>query len=77
MTLRGSVRVASDVGGTFTDNIAYDEATRTITVAKVSTTPENRALGTIAGLRKALALQCKTGAAVKYVGHGMTPPPTR
>lgn len=72
MTLRGSVRVASDVGGTFTDNIAYDEATRTITVAKVSTTPENRALGTIAGLRKALALQGKTGAAVKYVGHGMT-----
>ena len=61
MTLRGSVRVASDVGGTFTDNIAYDETTRLITVAKVSTTPQNRALGTIAGLRKALALQCKTG----------------
>jgi N-methylhydantoinase A len=67
-----SVRVASDVGGTFTDNIAYDEATRRITVAKVSTTPENRALGTIAGLRKALALQGKTGADVEYVGHGMT-----
>jgi N-methylhydantoinase A len=71
MSIR-DVRVASDVGGTFTDNIAYDEATRTITVAKVSTTPENRALGTIAGLEKALALQGKTGAAVKYVGHGMT-----
>jgi len=67
-----SVRVASDVGGTFTDNIAYDEATRRITVAKVSTTPENRALGAIAGLRKALALQGKTGADVRYVGHGMT-----
>ena len=72
MTVRGSVRVASDVGGTFTDNVAYDEATHTITVAKVSTTPANRALGTIAGLKKALALQGKTGATVKYVGHGMT-----
>ena len=70
--MKSSVRIASDVGGTFTDNIAYDEATRTITVAKVSTTPENRALGTIAGLKKALALQGRTGAEVKYVGHGMT-----
>lgn len=51
ISIRGSVRVASDVGGTFTDNIAYDEATRTVTVAKVSTTPDNRALGTIAGLK--------------------------
>lgn len=71
-TVTSSIRVASDVGGTFTDNIAYDEATRVITVAKVSTTPDNRALGTIAGLKKALALQDKTGAEVKYVGHGMT-----
>ena len=61
MPIHGSVRVASDVGGTFTDNIAYDEATRKITVAKVSTTPEDRALGTIAGLKQALALQGKPG----------------
>ena len=73
MPIRGSARVASDVGGTFTDNIAYDEATRKITVAKISTTPEDCALGTIAGLRKALALQGKSGGDVKYVGHGMTP----
>ncbi len=72
ISIRGRARVASDVGGTFTDNIVYDEATRTITVAKVSTTPDNRALGTIAGLKQALALQRKTGADVKYVGHGMT-----
>ena len=54
--MNAAVRVASDVGGTFTDSIAYDEATRAITVSKVSTTPEDRALGTIAGLAKALAL---------------------
>jgi len=70
--MKARVRVASDVGGTFTDNIAYDEATRRITVSKVSTTPDNRALGTVAGLKRALALQGKTGADVAYVGHGMT-----
>lgn len=66
------IRVASDVGGTFTDSIAYDSATRRITVSKVSTTPGNRANGTLEGLKKALALQGGTGADVTYVGHGMT-----
>lgn len=66
------LRVASDVGGTFTDSIAYDEATRRITISKVPTTPTNRALGTVEGLRRALAAQGRTGASVGYVGHGMT-----
>src|SRR5580693_2362872 len=66
------LRVASDVGGTFTDNLAYDETARRVTVAKVPTTPDNRALGTVAGLRRALALQGKGGDDVAYVGHGMT-----
>jgi N-methylhydantoinase A len=66
------LRVASDVGGTFTDNLAYDEAARHVTVAKVPTTPENRALGTVRGLRQALAAQNRAGADVAYVGHGMT-----
>lgn len=66
------LRVASDVGGTFTDNIAYDEATGRITVSKVSTTPQNRALGTVDGLRRALAELGRSGRNVDYVGHGMT-----
>jgi N-methylhydantoinase A len=66
------LRVASDVGGTFTDNVAYDEATKRVTVAKVPTTPENRALGTVHGLARALELQDRGGADVDYVGHGMT-----
>src|SRR5436309_4095034 len=66
------LRVASDVGGTFTDNLAYDEAARQVTVAKVPTTPENRALGTVRGLRQALAAQNRAGRDVAYVGHGMT-----
>src|SRR5712691_8362071 len=66
------LRVASDVGGTFTDNLAYDESAKRVTVAKVLTTPENRALGTVQGLQRALALQGRGGAEVDYVGHGMT-----
>ncbi|MCX8996994.1 hydantoinase/oxoprolinase family protein [Rhizobiaceae bacterium BDR2-2] len=66
------IRVASDVGGTFTDSIAYDEATGAITVSKVSTTPDNRARGTVQGLKRAIALQGATGRDVTYVGHGTT-----
>src|ERR1700722_11433843 len=66
------LRVSSDVGGTFTDNIAYDEATKRVSVAKVPTTPENRALGTVQGLLRALDLQGRGGGEVDYVGHGMT-----
>lgn len=72
MKVEQRFRVASDVGGTFTDSIAYDSAARRITVSKVSTTPENRARGTAEGLKKALAAQGATGADVAYVGHGMT-----
>ena len=70
MTTR--LRVASDVGGTFTDSIAYDSRTGQISVAKVSTTPQNRAQGTVAGLKKAIGLLGATGAEVDYVGHGTT-----
>ena len=66
------LRVASDVGGTFTDNLAYDPAEKRITVAKVPTTPENRALGTVRGLRRTLQDQGRDGGDVAYVGHGMT-----
>jgi N-methylhydantoinase A len=66
------LRVASDVGGTFTDTLAYDEREKRVSVAKVPTTSENRALGTMQGLLRALALQGKRGADVGYVGHGMT-----
>ena len=72
MAVDATFRVASDVGGTFTDSIAYDAATRRVTVSKVSTTPRNRALGTAEGLRQALAAQGAGGAQVAYVGHGMT-----
>ena len=50
------LRVASDVGGTFTDSLAYDERAERVTVAKLPTTPGNRALGTVQRLRSILAI---------------------
>ncbi|HWE20230.1 MAG TPA: hydantoinase/oxoprolinase family protein [Hyphomicrobiaceae bacterium] len=67
-----SARIASDVGGTFTDSIAFDPASGRIAVAKVPTTPSARDVGTVEGLRAALAQLGLTGRSVGYVGHGMT-----
>src|SRR5262245_14694764 len=65
-------RIASDVGGTFTDSIAYDPGSGRMAVSKVPTTPEARDEGTVAGLRAALAGLGLDGGDVAYVGHGMT-----
>src|SRR5499426_3946675 len=67
-----TVRIASDVGGTFTDSIAYDPASRRLAVSKVPTTPAARDIGTVEGLRAALGRLGMTGSSVGYVGHGMT-----
>jgi len=66
------LRIASDVGGTFTDSIAYDPVSRRLSVAKVSTTPQAREIGTIDSLRRTLQQLGATGGAVAYIGHGMT-----
>lgn len=47
------MRVASDVGGTFTDLVYLDEATGQVQVAKASTTPANFAEGVVETLHKA------------------------
>jgi N-methylhydantoinase A len=66
------IRIASDVGGTFTDSIAYDSLSRRISVSKVPTTPQAREVGTVESLRRTLAELGAEGSAVDYVGHGMT-----
>ncbi len=45
-------RLGTDVGGTFTDGVLLDEATGRIAVSKVSSTPENPAIGTIQCVEK-------------------------
>jgi N-methylhydantoinase A len=42
--------IGIDVGGTFTDVVYFDEATRTCRVAKVSSTPANQAEGVLTGI---------------------------
>jgi N-methylhydantoinase A len=45
-------RLCTDVGGTFTDGVFLDEETGRITVSKVSSTPQNPAIGTIEVIEK-------------------------
>ena len=62
------MRVASDIGGTFTDLVFLDEVTGKVGMAKVSTTPANFARGVIDSIRKA-AVQA---AEANYFVHGST-----
>ncbi|UCG00171.1 MAG: hypothetical protein JSV89_08600, partial [Spirochaetaceae bacterium] len=39
-------RLSTDVGGTFTDGVVLDEDTGKIRVSKVSSTPQDPAIGT-------------------------------
>ena len=70
-----SYRIAVDVGGTFTDVVAVDEAGRT-TFAKAPSTPENQAIGTMDGIER---LATRLGSSVadllgqtERIVHGMT-----
>src|SRR5215470_10273247 len=47
------MRIAVDVGGTFTDVIVLDEVTNTLRLEKVETTPQDPARGVLQGFRKA------------------------
>jgi len=53
MSARGPLRVATDVGGTFTDLVHLDTSTGEIGLAKASTTPPNFERGVIDAMDKA------------------------
>ena len=61
-------RVAVDIGGTFTDVVAFDESSGAVWAAKVSTTPANFADGVLAAIH---AGQIDPAAVVAFV-HGTT-----
>ena len=64
---RVSYRIGADVGGTFTDLVAMDEA-GTVIVAKVPTTPDDQSDGVVDSIAKAgIDL-----AAVDFFSHGTT-----
>ena len=60
--------VGIDVGGTFTDGVAYDETTRAFAFAKVPSTPDDPSRGVI-GVLTALKLDI---AAIERFVHGVT-----
>jgi N-methylhydantoinase A len=64
----GLVRIAVDIGGTFTDVAALDEDTGEMKVTKVPTTPKDFAEGFLNGVKKADVIPRSTN----YVIHGTT-----
>jgi N-methylhydantoinase A/oxoprolinase/acetone carboxylase beta subunit len=61
-----------DIGGTFTDVVAYDEADGTVHVAKVPSTPPRLAEGFIAGIKRILDDLGRSPGDVTRVVHGTT-----
>jgi N-methylhydantoinase A len=66
------LRLAVDVGGTFTDATLLDAATGKLVSAKALTTPENRAIGLLEGVRAALATAGCQAEQVRDLVHGST-----
>ncbi|MDA0262470.1 MAG: hydantoinase/oxoprolinase family protein, partial [Proteobacteria bacterium] len=67
-----SVRVAVDVGGTFTDVVLTDLASGRIAAAKVLTTPEDRGIGVLSGIKNAFDTNQLDLSAAREVVHGST-----
>lgn len=68
------IRIGIDTGGTFTDIVAFDESTGTLTTTKTPSTPSNPADGFINGIDKVLTMLDDSVAAEKIsaVSHGTT-----
>ena len=61
-------RVSMDIGGTFTDVVAYDERTGTYAAGKASTTPADLTEGVLAGLEQVVA----SPGDISFTVHGTT-----
>jgi N-methylhydantoinase A len=61
-------RVSMDIGGTFTDVVAYDEATGTYVAGKSSTTPRDLTEGVFAALDQVVSSPAEIG----FTVHGTT-----
>jgi N-methylhydantoinase A len=67
-----SLRVAVDVGGTFTDVILGDSAGDRLVAVKVLTTPRNRAEGVTAGIQAVLDTAGAEQSRLREIVHGST-----
>jgi len=68
----GTLSVAIDTGGTFTDVTLVDRATGALWKAKTSSTPADPSIGFIEGIRKVLATAGAEGGRISHVFHGTT-----
>ncbi len=66
------MRIAIDVGGTFTDIVLIDDVSGQIDYTKVLTTHENLAEGVISGIDKMLGMVGTSFDQVEYMVHGTT-----
>ena len=66
------IRIGIDTGGTFTDVVAFDEATGAITTTKTPSTPSDPADGFMAGIEKVLGLAGASYDDIAAVSHGTT-----
>jgi N-methylhydantoinase A len=71
------IRIGIDTGGTFTDVVAFDEASGELVTTKTPSTPANPADGFMAGIEKVLGKVCldeldHPGEAITAVSHGTT-----
>jgi len=66
------LRVGVDIGGTFTDLIAFDARTGALSLGKTLTTPAEPARGVITGMRETLATAGESPGAVGGIVHGTT-----
>ncbi len=69
---RTGYRLAVDVGGTFTDVVIADARGRGLSGAKVPTTPHDRAVGVMEGIRAAAAAEGIGLDSIAEVVHGST-----
>ena len=67
-----SVRMAIDIGGTFTDAMLIDEETGEVAIAKVLTTPADPSEGFMQAVERALAEGGVEAAQVSFVVHATT-----
>ncbi|MGO4841988.1 hydantoinase/oxoprolinase N-terminal domain-containing protein, partial [Rhizobiaceae sp. 2RAB30] len=65
-------RLATDVGGTFTDLVAYDEAEGRVIIGKSLTTPGDQSRGVIDCIRQAADREGLEPAATSFFVHGGT-----
>src|SRR5690242_14269303 len=64
-------RLGVDVGGTHTDLVLLDEASGTLMVEKVSSTPKNPALGVLDGVARFIARDVRPEE-IAFFAHGTT-----